>query len=375
MKRLLTAGLAVALVLVLALSMLVAVLFGGDDDASAAPPGGQPGVICTTAPTTSGGAATGVAGAQDVAGFSGAQLDVAAAIVAQGKAQDVPERGWVVAVATAMQESTLRTLNYGDTMANGQMSSSRGPFQQLDGWGPLADRLDPAKSAAMFYTGGQAGQPGLLDIPGWEQLPLTVAAQRVQRSETPDAYAKWEQPANQVVGAVEGRTCTGAATTGSGGGETSVSLPNNPRAETVINRALAELGVTYAWGGGDANGPTRGIPDGGVADAHGDYTKVGFDCSGLALYAYAGIGVAVPHQTQAIWAAFPHLTDRAALQPGDLLLYSNNGAANGIHHVGIYLGEDRMVEAPQSGDVVKISDGIWDGNRGAEFIGAVRPGA
>ena len=66
-----------------------------------------------------------------------------AAIVAQGKALGVPERGWVVAVATAMQESTLRTLNYGDTMSNGRMSSSRGLFQQLDAWGPLADRLDP----------------------------------------------------------------------------------------------------------------------------------------------------------------------------------------------------------------------------------------
>jgi hypothetical protein len=54
----------------------------------------------------------------------------------------------------------------------------------LDAWGSLADRLDPAKSAAMFYTGGQAGQAGLLDIAGWEQLQPTVAAQRVQRSET-----------------------------------------------------------------------------------------------------------------------------------------------------------------------------------------------
>ena len=73
-----------------------------------------------------------------------------------------------------------------------------------------------------------------------------------------------------------------------------MSLPGNPRAQTVINRALAQLGVTYAWGGGDAAGPTLGIRDGGVADAHGDYAKVGFDCSGLALYAYAGIGVSRP---------------------------------------------------------------------------------
>jgi cell wall-associated NlpC family hydrolase len=375
-KQLFAAGLGAVLLPVLALSVLVAVLFGDDDAAAAAVPGGLAGVVCAPAPAA-GAATTGTSGEGEVAGFSGNQLDVAAAIVAQGKALGVPERGWVVAVATAMQESTLRTLNYGDTMPNGQMSSSRGPFQQLDAWGPLQDRLDPAKSAAMFYTGGNAGQPGLLDIPGWQQLPITVAAQRVQQSETPDAYAKWEQPANQVVGAVQGRTCTTTTDAGAAGsaGGSSVSVTSNPRAQTVINRALSQQGVTYAWGGGDANGPTLGIRDGGIADAHGDYTKVGFDCSGLALYAYAGIGVTVPHQTQAIWAAFPHLTDRAALQPGDLLLYSDDGTAGGIHHVGIYLGGDRMLEAPQSGDVVKISDGIWEGNRGNQFIGAVRPGA
>ena len=162
MKQLLAAGLGAVLVPVLALSVLVAVLFGSDDDAAAAAvPGGQAGVVCAPAP------AAGSSGEREVAGFSGNQLDVAAAIVAQGKALGVPERGWVVAVATAMQESTLRTLNYGDTMPNGRMSSSRGPFQQLDAWGPLQDRLDPARSAAMFYTGGKrratraAGHPRL----------------------------------------------------------------------------------------------------------------------------------------------------------------------------------------------------------------------
>ena len=225
----------------------------------------------------------------------------------------------------------------------------------------------------MFYTGGQAGQPGLLDIDGWAELPLTVAAQNVQQSNTPDAYAKWEQPANQVVGHVQGRTCTTTPGTGvpATAAGTSVSLPGNPQAQVVINRALTQLGVTYAWGGGDADGPTQGIHDGDVGDAHGDYNKIGFDCSGLALYAYAGIGVTVPHQTQAIWAAFPHLTDRDTLQPGDLLLYSNNGAASGIHHVSIYLGDDRMIEAPQTGDIVKITDNIWTGYYGTQYIGAV----
>ncbi len=158
-----------------------------------------------------------------------------------------------------------------------------------------------------------------------------------------------------------------------GGAAQTVSIPNDKIAETVVNRALSQIGVTYAWGGGDANGPTKGIRDGGTADSYGDYNKIGFDCSGLAVYAYAGAGINVPHQTQAIWAAFPHITDRAQCVAGDLLEYSSNGRADGIHHVGIYMGGDQMVEAPNSGATVKISTGIWEGNRGQEFIGAVRP--
>lgn len=298
--------------------------------------------------------ASGAAG--DVAGFDADQLANAAAIVAAGQTLGVPDRGLVIALATAMQESSLRNLDHGDVMPNGQPSTSLGLFQQLAAWGSPQERLDPTQAATMFFTGGHAGQPGLLDIPDWQHLPLTAAAQAVQQSELPDAYARWETPAQQVVAALD-HTCTYKLQTAGGG---------DSRAQVVIARALAERGIPYVWAGGDADGPTHGDnPDG----------PVGFDCSGLALYAYAGIGITVPHQTQAIWAAYPHITDRALLRPGDLLLYSNNGAASGIHHVGIYLGGDAMIEAPDTGDVVKITTGIWDGYHGAQYIGAVRPGS
>jgi cell wall-associated NlpC family hydrolase len=156
-----------------------------------------------------------------------------------------------------------------------------------------------------------------------------------------------------------------------------VVLTGNPRAEMVVNAALSQLGVPYAWGGGNAHGPTRGISDGGgAADRAGDRYKVGFDCSGLALYAYAQIGVTLPHQTQAIWTQFqPAITDRAALQPGDLILLSDNGRASGAHHVAIYLGDGRVVEAPQSGEVVRVTAGIWQSPYWSrQFLGAVRPG-
>ncbi|MDN5707706.1 MAG: NlpC/P60 family protein [Corynebacterium casei] len=82
--------------------------------------------------------------------------------------------------------------------------------------------------------------------------------------------------------------------------EASAELGNASRAakiDAVIARAESQIGVPYAWGGGDANGPAKGIRDGGVADSHGDYNKVGFDCSGLTLYAFAGAGISLPHFT------------------------------------------------------------------------------
>ena len=199
MIRFLAGAAGAAVAGVLAVAVLVATALGGEENAAAGtPPAG-----------TAGGAACAEVPVGEIAEFSGDQLANAAAIVREGQRLGVPEQGLVVALATAMQESTLRAVDYGDIMPNGRMSSSRGLFQQLDAWGPLPDRLDPARSAAMFYTGGQAGQPGLLDIPGWEALPVTAAAQAVQRSETPTAYAQWEQPAREILAAVRAACADG----------------------------------------------------------------------------------------------------------------------------------------------------------------------
>ncbi|MGY1935949.1 NlpC/P60 family protein [Nocardia gipuzkoensis] len=120
--------------------------------------------------------------------------------------------------------------------------------------------------------------------------------------------------------------------------------------EIVVDRAMSQLGVTYAWGGGDEDGPTLGIRDGGVADRHGDYNKVGFDCSGLMVYAFAGIGVSLPHYSGYQYNAGTRVPvgDR---ERGDMLFWGPNGS----QHVALYLGDGKMVEAPESGDVVKVS--------------------
>ncbi|MBV9921621.1 MAG: C40 family peptidase [Pseudonocardia sp.] len=118
----------------------------------------------------------------------------------------------------------------------------------------------------------------------------------------------------------------------------------------VIDRAMSQLGVQYAWGGGNGRGPTLGVRDGGVADAFGDFHRVGFDCSGLMIYAFAGAGVSLPH-----YSGYQYTSGRqvpvGARQPGDMLFYSEGGA---IGHVALYVGNGNMIEAPYSGSAVRL---------------------
>jgi hypothetical protein len=131
-----------------------------------------------------------------VAGYRADQLANAAIIVAVGKQMNVPEQGQVVALATAMQESTLTNVDHGDR-------DSRGLFQQRpsQGWGTAGQVMNPTYAATQFYQ-------RLLAVPGWQQMSINDAAQAVQRSGAPTAYAQHEQPARNVLAAVDGASCT-----------------------------------------------------------------------------------------------------------------------------------------------------------------------
>ncbi|QHE69713.1 NLP/P60 family protein [Rhodococcus sp. WAY2] len=133
-------------------------------------------------------------------------------------------------------------------------------------------------------------------------------------------------------------------------------LTGSAAIETVIDRGLSQIGVEYAWGGGDENGPTKGIRDGGVADSYGDFNKVGFDCSGLMIYAFAGIGISLPHYTGYQYTAGEQVPSEE-MQRGDMIFYGPNAS----QHVALYLGDNEMLEAPQSGSTVRISPVRWDG--------------
>jgi cell wall-associated NlpC family hydrolase len=141
--------------------------------------------------------------------------------------------------------------------------------------------------------------------------------------------------------------------------------PAGDRARTVVDAATDQLGVRYSWGGGDATGPTQGSccsPSGRSGER-----ITGFDCSGLTLYAYAQVGIELPHNAAA-QATLGERLSRAELQPGDLVFYAFGDAASTVHHVGIYVGSGYMINAPRPDtkvryDSISSMPGFWGGGR------------
>ncbi|MEV0449796.1 bifunctional lytic transglycosylase/C40 family peptidase [Streptomyces sp. NPDC050600] len=132
-------------------------------------------------------------------------------------------------------------------------------------------------------------------------------------------------------------------------------------ARTVIQAALAQTGTPYSWGGGNTNGPSTGIccsPSGKTGT-----TIRGFDCSGLTLYAYAQAGIHLPRtaaQQAGAGRRIPAPAGVGALQPGDLVFFAYDPTSDStIHHVGIYLGNNQMINAARPGTLVR-TEPLWD---------------
>ncbi|MFI9811458.1 C40 family peptidase [Saccharothrix variisporea] len=292
--------------------------------------------------------------------LSPAQTAVIEAILSASKGMGISRRGATIALQTAMQESTLRAdVVVGEAVGAFQQIAP-GPFSAYAGY----DRTDPSAAAKGFFT------VLLRRVPGYptDPRPNHELAQVVQASGAGAAlYAKHQSWAEAVTavsfsGTEPASACAAGPVSVQVVGNT-VKLPpqagvsgtvvaGTAQVAKAIAAALAWLGTPYAWGGGDENGPTRGIRDNGVADAHGDYLKVGFDCSGLTLYAYAQAGVRLTRPSDAQLTGAPLVVPFSRARPGDLLFW-------GTHHVALYLGvldsRHLMVEAPASGDVVKVS--------------------
>lgn len=263
------------------------------------------------------------------AGYGPDQMANAAMIVALGKQINIPEQGWLVAIAAAMQESGLRNLDHGDR-------DSLGLFQQRpsQGWGTPTQIMNPTYSATQFYR-------HLLALRGWRGMSVNDAAQAVERSGFPHSYAHHEQAAREVIGAVQGSTCTPTGT-----GDCNHIQTPNPATLTAINYACGQRGLPYVWGG---NGPHDG----------------GFDCSGLTTAAYTAAGITLPRTADAQYRAGPHVPTGQPPLTGDLVFY---GTEHYVHHVGLYLGGGLMIDAPDFGQVVKTEP-----YTATDYLGATRP--
>ncbi|MGK5676389.1 hypothetical protein ACSNOB_26540 [Micromonospora sp. URMC 106] len=133
----------------------------------------------------------GVQGAQSRIDLSDEQVGNVKAIIAATKKAGMDERAAVVAIATALQESKLENLGH---LGERNDHDSQGLFQQRpsSGWGTVEQITDPQYSTMAFLK-------GLKQVDGWQDMPLTKAAQTVQVSAYPDHYAQWEQQAADLV--------------------------------------------------------------------------------------------------------------------------------------------------------------------------------
>jgi cell wall-associated NlpC family hydrolase len=321
---------ATALAVPLAAALCIALAAGASGATS--PP--APPAACGTGPVQAGRPADGVT-------LDPAQLGNAEVIYDVSAALGMPQRAAVIAEATALQESSLVDLT-------GGTSDSLGLFQQRpsQGWGTPAQIMQPIYAATRFYQ-------ALAAVPGWQTLPLADAAQAVQRSAAPGAYAKWEPLADDLAATFSGTAADCLADNGAGASQTgAVRLPGGfrlppgtPQAvATAIGYALAQLGKPYIWGG---TGPA------------------GYDCSGLVMMAYRAAGIDLPRTTfQQVDAGEP-VYSAAGLEPGDLLFTpGSDGTAEDPGHVGMYIGSGLVIQAPQTGMDIMITPfaGYWQDN-------------
>ncbi|MGA4956185.1 MULTISPECIES: hypothetical protein [Streptomyces] len=222
--------------------------------------------------------------------FTPEQASNAATISAVGTSRGMPERAVTIALATALQESALRNIGYGDR-------DSLGLFQQRpsQGWGTEKQILDPVFSAGKFYD-------HLAEVPGYSRLPLTVAAQRVQRSGFPQAYAKHEPDAALLAAALTGRTPASLTCTTERG---PVRAGDPARVRAELRRAF---GADALPGGGRAPEiavPVRTVAAGAGPEgaAPGGGSRGGWELAQWAVARADALGLAEVSYAGRVWSA------------------------------------------------------------------------
>jgi cell wall-associated NlpC family hydrolase len=283
-----------------------------------------------------------------------AQVAVAAQIVNTANATGgTGEAGALVAVTAALSATEL----------GGQVSTTGGGVYGLPStWGSTGQLANVVSATNLIFGTPQGSLPGLTQISGWQSMTPGKAAAAVTGLPA-STMTGWVAGATQLVTTLISPTasCTSSVHTPAGTG----------KAALAIVAAKSEVGRPYVWGGGGTNGPSGsasaclgGFVEAGFSGvgnpcsaAYAAQTgKPGFDCSGLMQYAYAKAGISLPRtsETQYTYAQAigPLTTNVSQLQPGDLVFFSFQ--AGNVDHVGMYLGNNLMIQGSETGSDVQI---------------------
>ncbi|ACZ32441.1 Peptidase M23 (plasmid) [Xylanimonas cellulosilytica DSM 15894] len=288
-----------------------------------------------------------------VGAWQGDQVANAAQVIKAGQDRALDAKTITIAVMTAMAESSLQNLDHGDAVRGDTI----GLFQEGPERGPYDQRMDPYGAANIFYD-------YLLRVPGYLDLEPTIAAHKAQANADPYHYAPRWPDAVQMVSTLtadpellQNLPTTGPVTGCANGGPEALAGTGDGSGQAIIDAATHYLGTPYSWGGGTTTGPSLGTYTSGSLD--GTHT-VGFDCSGLVLFAvHHATGIELPHSAE-LQGTDPRgavvARDWAQLQPGDVISFSEDGsgAPGSFGHVGIYIGDGKMIHAPRPGKTVEI---------------------
>jgi peptidoglycan DL-endopeptidase CwlO len=240
-------------------------------------------------------------------------------------------------VASGNVSTAIDRLNRAEATLTGQENQLQATQNQAQA--ALAQAAAAQQGAATELADQQAT---LSKVQG--RIATLVAQQQAAEAEQQAAAFKAKVLAEQAAAqaaANSGGSSSGSSSSGSG---SYTPPPPSPGGAGAVRAAMSQIGVPYVWGG--------------------DTPGVGFDCSGLTMWAWGQAGVGLPHSAAAQYDDTEHVP-LADMEPGDLIFYNEGGI---IGHVTMYIGGGQMVQAPETGEDVQVT-GIWSQG----LVGAGRP--
>jgi cell wall-associated NlpC family hydrolase len=291
------------------------------------------------------------ASAQDAA--NAALADQQVQLQAAAKAKDA-----AIAAVNA-QAGQIAAINANQLNLNAQLAVLRGTAKDLAT--ARADGLKrQAEEAAAAAAAAKAAAARAAAARAAAAAAALAAQKRAAALAQQQAAAAAARQSSGGGSSDAGSTSSGYTNNGGGivppGGQ---SISTSAQRQGAIAFAESQIGVWYRWAGAGEVGPT--------VTSTGVQKVPGYDCSGLTMQAFAAVGISLAHYTGAQWDEGLHVS-QAQLQPGDLVFFATNtNDPSTIHHVGIYIGNGQMVDAPATGEQIGIHNAFRP-----DYIGAVQ---